>query len=195
MEKERYRVKCRCLRCGHIYSRIIQRITDPDPPCPKKVCRAQIAEEQAQKEAEHVEAMIETGETPAHTGANVRVKAVDETAKIVMEDYQMTDLKDNVRQGDSMAPNLTPRQREMSKNFWGGGRMSDQKRKPTYQMGVQTKQKSIVDAAMSGSYLPNVAASIPRDSQTGDNVLRQIHGARYKPPVNILYDTQRIPKK
>lgn len=195
MEKERYRVRCRCLRCGHIYSRIIKKITDPDPPCPKKVCRQAIAAEQALRESDNVQAMIETGETPGHIGANVKVKAIDETAKIVMEDYNMTDLKDNMRAGDSMAPQLTPRQRAMSENFWGGKRLSDRKRSPTYQMGVQEQQRSLVDNAMAGKFLPNVAGSVPRDSQTGDNLLRKIHGERYKPPVDILYDTNRIPKK
>lgn len=195
MEKERYRVRCRCLRCGHVYSRIIKKINDPDPPCPKKACRQAIAAELAQRQADNVEAMIETGETPGHIGANIKVKAIDETAKIVMEDYNMTDLKDNVRRGDSMAPQLTPRQRAMNQNFWGGGRMSDKKRTPTYQMGVQANQKAMVENAMQGKFLPNVAGSVPRDSNTGDTVLRQIHGARYKPPVNILYDANKPPKR
>ena len=195
MEPDRYRVKCRCLRCGHVYSRIIKRLTDPDPPCPKKACKAEITKEQAAKEARHVEAMIESGETPGHIGENVRVKAIDATAEIVMQDYGMTDLKDNTRQGEAMVPNLTPRQQIMNKNFWGGGKMKDRKRDPTYQLGVQTRQKSIIDGAMQGKFLPNVAGSVPKDSNTGDTVLRQIHSTRYKPPVNIIYDANRIPKK
>ena len=195
MEPDRYRVKCRCLRCGHVYSRIIKRLTDPDPPCPKKACKTAIAAEQAAKEARHVEAMIETGETPGHIGDNVRVKAVDATAEIVMQDYGMTDLNDNTRHGDSMVPALTPRQREMSKNFWGGAKMKDRKREPTYQMGVQAQNKTMIDNAMQGKFLPNVAGSVPKDSRTGDTVLRAIHSAHYKPPVNIIYDANRIPKK
>src|ERR1700743_2073415 len=159
MEADRTRVKGRCLRCGHIYSRVIKRLSDPDPPCPKKACKEQIAAEQKAKEARHVEAIIETGKAPGHIGENVHVKAIDQTAEIVMQDYGMTDLKDNTRQGDSMVPGLTPRQREMSKNFWGGKRQSDRKREPTYQMGIQAQQKAMIDNAMSGKFLPNVAAS------------------------------------
>jgi predicted nucleic acid-binding Zn-ribbon protein len=195
MEADRYRVKCRCLRCGHVYSRILKRLTDPDPACPKKACKEQIAAEQKAKEARHVETMIKTGQTPGHIGENVHVKAIDQTAEIVMQDYGMTDLKDNTRQGDSMAPALTPRQREMSKNFWGGSRVKDRKRDPTYQIGVQAQKKNMIDTAMSGGFLPNVAGSAPKDSRTGDTMLREIHGARYKPPVEIIYDTARQPKK
>lgn len=191
MEPDRYKVTCRCLRCGHKYSRVFKAVPKTDPPCPKKACKLAIAEEQAAKEAAHVEEMIETGQTPGHIGDNVRVKAIDATAEIVMQDYGMTDLKDNIRQGDSMAPSLTPRQREMSKNFWGGKRQTDRKREPTYQLGVQAKNKSMIDNAMSGQFLPNVAASAGRGAVTGDNVLRSIHGSRYKPPVNILYDANK----
>ena len=194
MEPDRYRVKCRCLRCGHVYSRIYKAVPKVDPPCPKKACKQALAAEQAAKEVAHVEAMIETGETPGHIGENVRVKAIDETAKIVMEDLKMTDLRDDMRPGESMAPRLTPRQQKMSENFWGGQRMADRKRNPTYQLGVQTRQKGIIDNAMAGKYIPNVAAGQPSDAQTGDNVLRAIHGARYKPPVNIIYDANRKPK-
>lgn len=195
MEPDRYRVKCRCLRCSHTYSRVIKRLTDPDPPCPKKACKAAIAAEQAAKEARHVEAMIQTGETPGHIGENVKVKAIDQTAEIVMHDYGMTDLKDNTRQGDSMVPGLTPRQQKMNENFWGGKKMSDRKREPTYQMGMQAQHKNLIDSAMQGKFLPNVAGSVPSDSMTGDTMLRKIHGARYKPPVDIIYDSNRGPKK
>ena len=195
MAPDRYRVKCKCLRCGHIYSRIIKRLTDPNPPCPKKACKTAIATAQAEKEAAHVEEMIESGETPGHIGNNVRVKAVDATAEIVMQDYGMSDLKDNLRAGDSMAPKLTIRQQKMSENFWGGKRHSDRKRDPTYQMGVQAQRKGIVDTAMSGGYLPNVAGAQPSDARTGDHLLREIHAARYKPPVNIIYDANKGLKK
>lgn len=194
LEPDRYRVKCRCLRCGHVYSRIYKVVPTIDPPCPKKACKQAIAAEEAAKMAEHVETMIETGETPGHIGENVRVKAIDATAQIVMEDLKMTDLKDNMRAGEDMAPKLTIRQQKMSEGFWGGKRHSD-RRNPTYQLGVQAQKKGIVDKAMSGNYLPNLAGSVPKDSQTGDSVLRAIHGARYKPPVNIIYDANRGPKK
>jgi len=194
MEPDRYRVKCRCLRCGHNYSRIYKVVPKIDPPCPKKACKEAIAAEQQEKETSHVEAMLETGETPGHIGNNVKVKAVDATAEIVMQDYGMTDLKDNMRAGDAMTPKLTIRQQKMSEGFWGGKRQSD-RRNPTYQPGIQAHKKSIVDNAMSGGYLPNVAGAAPADSVTGNTVLTDIHRNRYKPPVNIIYDANKVPKK
>lgn len=200
MEPDRYKVHCRCLRCGRKYTRFIERISDPDPPCPYKACKDAIAHEQAEKQARHVEAMIETGETPGHVGANNQVKAIDATAQIVMEDFHMTDLKDNTRAGDSMVPGLTPRQREMDKNFWGGGKLSDRKRNPTFLKGIPlneggTASQGLGERAISGAFLPNVAGSVPRDSQTGANELARIHGARYKPPVEFIFDTNRQKKK
>jgi hypothetical protein len=200
MEADRYKVHCRCLRCGRKYTRFIERISDPDPPCPYKACQKAIAREKAEKETRHVEAMIETGETPGHVGANNRVKAIDATAEIVMQDYGMTDLKDNTRQGESMAPQLTPRQRAMDKDFWGGRKLND-RRNPTYLKGIplnegsETPNQGLGARALNGAFLPNVVGSQPRDSVTGDNLLRQIHGNRYKPPVEIVFDTNRIPKK
>jgi hypothetical protein len=191
MEPDRYRVKCRCLRCGHEYSRVYKVVPTTDPPCPKKTCKEAIARESAAKMAENVEAMIESGEAPGHIGDKVIVKAIDETAKIVMEDLKMTDLKDRIKPGETMVPPLTLRQQKMSQNFWGGARLQDRKRDPTYQLGVQARNKSIIDNAMKGNYIPNVAAGQPSDAQTGDNVLRQIHGSRYKPPVEIIYDANR----
>lgn len=195
LEPDRYRVKCKCLRCGHVYSRVYKAVPKVDPPCPKKVCKEAIATAQTKKQKRHVKKMIETGETPGHIGNNLQVKAIDMTAEIVMEDHKMTDLKTNTRQGDTMVHGLTPRQREMSKDFWGGRKMSDRKRDPTYQMGVQDRGKRLVDGAMSGNFLPNVAANQPRDSQTGDHLLTDLHARKYKPPVDILFDSNSKRKK
>lgn len=148
-----------------------------------------IAAEESAKQEQNVAVMIETGQTPGHVGANNLVKAIDMTANIVMEDHQMSDLKDNTRTGDSMVPGLTLRQQKMSENFWGGGRQRD-KRKPTYQPGVDA-MRGTIDKAMQGKYLPNVAASVPRDTVTGDNLLTDLHARKYKPPVNILFDANK----
>lgn len=199
MEPARYRVRCRCKRCGHIYRRIIKKLNDPDPPCPKKKCKEAIAAEQAEKMEANVEEMIETGETPGHVGANVTVKAIDETAKIVMEDYQMTDLKDNVRQGESMVPALTPRQAAMSKNFWGGGRMRE-RRNPTFLRGIggrseEMKDMNIGQKAINGAFsIPDITKGRPADTQTGADELSRIHRSRYRPPVNIILDANKEKK-
>lgn len=48
-------------------------------------------------------------------------KCVDKTADIVMHDYGMTNLKDNVRVGETMAPKLDPVRQAAADNMFGGG--------------------------------------------------------------------------
>jgi hypothetical protein len=53
--------------------------------------------------------------------SRVMNRAVDETARITMEDYKMGDLKDHVHVGESMAPKLAPEMQARADNFFGGG--------------------------------------------------------------------------
>ena len=57
---------------------------------------------------------------PAMIGQNVQIKAIDETAKLVMQDYGMTDLRSDVRQGETAAPKLAPRLQQQADNFFTG---------------------------------------------------------------------------
>jgi hypothetical protein len=59
---------------------------------------------------------------PAAVGANLQVKAIDQTAKMVMQDYGMTDLRSDVRVGETAAPKLPPRQQVAADNFFAAGR-------------------------------------------------------------------------
>jgi hypothetical protein len=43
---------------------------------------------------------------------------VDQTYQIVSEDYKMTDMRDNVREGETMAPKLAPRLQAMADNMF-----------------------------------------------------------------------------
>ena len=65
--------------------------------------------------------MLEEQRAPGLIGASVMVKAVDATAEIVMQDYKLTDLKDNVRAGESIAPKLPPAQQALADGMFGGG--------------------------------------------------------------------------
>lgn len=56
------------------------------------------------------------------TGSITKNKCVDKTADIVMTDYGMTNLKDNVRVGESMAPKLAPRLQELANNMFSGAK-------------------------------------------------------------------------
>jgi hypothetical protein len=75
------------------------------PPCPSKGLRRQQEIDALKRQMANLQKMIETAR-PSQIGNKVVVKAVDETAKIVMEDYKMTDLKDNIRHGEGVAPKL-----------------------------------------------------------------------------------------
>lgn len=47
-------------------------------------------------------------------------KAIDITAETVMQDYKMTDLRSDVRQGENMAPKLAPKLQAQADSFFGG---------------------------------------------------------------------------
>lgn len=120
MQPRRYRVTLRCLRCNHTYSRVVKNITGANPPCPRKACKAAALEEEVEKRARNMARILETGKAPGHIGENVTVKAIDETASVVMQDYGLTDLKDSIRPGESMAPKLPPAQQAQADGFFGG---------------------------------------------------------------------------
>jgi predicted nucleic acid-binding Zn-ribbon protein len=119
LEARQYRVTYECERCGHTWKRTYSTIPKKDPPCPKVECIVARSLEDKQREVDNLRQMLESQTAPAQVGANVQVRAVDETAKVVMEDYGMTNLKDNVRQGESVAPTLAPEQQRQADNYFG----------------------------------------------------------------------------
>jgi predicted nucleic acid-binding Zn-ribbon protein len=168
--KSEYKVTCRCLRCGGVYSKIVKRLTDDNPPCPKKKCREAIKAEERALMERNIREMIEAERGPAQIGNKIVVKAIDTTAEIVQQDYGLTNLKDNIRQGEAMAPRLPPKMQDAADNFFspqkalGGG---DARRRK--QMDLIGKR------AMAGAYRGmalNPAAVVP--GTMGQNTLRKI---------------------
>lgn len=133
--KPKYRITCRCLRCGNTYKKVVARLTDDNPPCPKRACKAAaVAEERAIMER-NLRAMIEAERGPGHIGNNDTVKIIDKTAEIVQQDYGLTNLKDNIREGESMVPSLPPKMQQAADNFFKGPTpTADQKSRRTKQM-------------------------------------------------------------
>ena len=90
----------------------------PNPPCPlcKKLVKVRDTEVMptAPIPIKPIEEWLPSGQAPGIVGANNQVKAIDIAADIAMKDYGLTDLKDNVRQGDTMAPPLPPAQQQMA---------------------------------------------------------------------------------
>lgn len=146
LQPRRYREVFRCDDCGHEFSRITTKPGSKVPACPTKACKEIRALATELKEAEHREAMFESRVPPGHIGANVQVQAVDETAKIVMEDYKLTNLQDNVRRGDMIAPKLPAPQQRMADGYFGGKAMADR-------AGVSQRQMNILGRrAMAGAF-------------------------------------------
>lgn len=98
-------------------------------------------------------------------------KAVDYTANVVMEDYKMGDIKDDIRPGEAMAPKLDPAKQNAADNFFGGARnaaKSRQRLDPIAKM-----QQRIASQAMAGKY------------RGGVDPVKAIQPA-YKPKLNIV---------
>lgn len=128
--KQKYRMTFKCAECGNVFRKITTNVDLVKAPCPE--C----------KKGERIVKLVRSNDGPvsqqdllerdwekqpyvyppksAESSGNV-IKAIDETAKIVMEDHNMGDLRDNVRVGESMAPKLPPRQQRDADNMFSGG--------------------------------------------------------------------------
>lgn len=120
---QRYKVTCRCRSCGYKWSRIVTNYNQPDPPCPRPTKFDEAGEVIETCGADQRPRGIDLtlNKAPASIGGNLAVKAIDETANIVMRDYGMTDMRDDVRVGESAAPKLHPTQQKMADGFFSGG--------------------------------------------------------------------------
>lgn len=122
LQPKKYRVTYECVRCSHQYKRTL---TEPqylntlngrrgDPPCPKPTCIAALAVQAALNTAE----IIATQRAPAKTGSTL-AKACDFTARAVMEDYGLTNLRDDNRPGENSMPKLPAPQQAQADAFFG----------------------------------------------------------------------------
>jgi hypothetical protein len=168
LQPKRFKITCRCLRCGELYSWVTKKITDDDRPCPKKKCKAAALEEQIEREVANRTKMFEEQRAPGVIGDKPIVKAIDTTANIVMEDHHLTDLKDNIREGEPMAPKLPPQQQRAADEFFSGKAVMEQ-------AGVQNRQAQLMGRrAIAGAYRgmaisPGVVGGTP-----GEKVLRSV---------------------
>lgn len=125
MGPKRFRITCRCLRCNRAYSYTTARISDDDRPCPRRACKQAAMDEEIERRARNMAAIIDSQRPPGHIGESITVKAIDATAEVVMSDYKLTDLKDNIRHGEAMAPKLPPDQQKLADGFFGGAAMKE----------------------------------------------------------------------
>ncbi len=121
LQPTRYRTTCRCRRCGHVYSWTSKSPPKHDKPCPRVECSEMAQLQATLRETQNLVKMLMEQRAPAHIGESNIVKAVDATAEIVMKDYGMTNLQDNIRHGEAVAPKLPPVQQQAADAYFGGG--------------------------------------------------------------------------
>jgi hypothetical protein len=137
----------------------------PDPPCP----HCGVVQRKRGMD-------VGAGRAPA-VGGSLVVRAVDETARIVMEDHGMTDLRSDVREGETMAPKLPPKQQEMADNFFSG----PQRRRGSAGGLLGMPARQVIQAAVSGRFMtPDTV-----------NPVASHHAKRDAPPINIIASTDR----
>ena len=162
-----FAVTIRCLNpeCNHRYTRVMRAEDEQslaarrDPPCPK--C----------SRARKPRKMKFDGTAPA-IGGSIVVRAVDYTAQTVMSDYGMTDLRSDVREGETMAPKLAPRLQAMADNMF-----ARPKQRGNPAAGIfGLSPRAVMQAAVSGRF------------QTSDtpNPIAAQHRARDRAPVHIV---------
>lgn len=108
-------------------------------------------------------------------GGSNHSKAIDATAEIVMQDYQMTDINMNttLRQGDNLVPKLAPElERKVDEVF--------KSQKPVMGMQQASNLNTTLTKQINAGVFKNYGGA-------GDVVARQQAGG-YKVPVNIIHE-------
>lgn len=167
----RYKITCRCVKCGFKYSHITKNPEAPDPPCPRPVRYDDggKAVETCGTESVPIGMDLSWQKAPASIGGNIAIKALDETASIVMQDYGMTDMRDDVRQGEAAAPKLPPGQQARADAFFSGGGQTARR--------MRINPGAHAAAAMRGALT---------DPQTADRSIGAVHRSRYRPGTQII---------
>ena len=155
LQPKRYKITYRCTRCGHEYSRITTKLDRKDPPCPKMECRVARAVEEKAIADENLRQMLEERRPPGQLIQSNAIKAVDATAEIVMKDYGLTNLQDNLRYGDAAAPKLPPAQQRAADAFFSGAEVARQAGGSRLQSRVKAMgAQAIAGAFRSGAVNP-----------------------------------------
>ena len=158
--------------------------TDPECPQCNKVKRVSLKSSVTDDTHKHINpdnGNVFAGGTPENPKKTPRVggsnftKAMDATAEIVMKDYGLTDLQDNLRAGDSMAPKL---RQDLEQQV-------DQVFKP---------QKPIMGQQGAGNFNRALTGQINAGKFAGQSGARDItaraQNSGYKVPTNIIHEHQ-----
>lgn len=197
-EEYRYRkTSYRCSDCKHSFDKVRKFAVSKyphgtdlpfptkDPDCPecKKARQVSLKTSVTDDTHKHINpANVEAGfvggtpENPQKTfsmGKSNFTKAMDATAEIVMKDYNLTNLQDNLRAGDSMAPKLRPELEQQVDNVF-------KPQKPIMgQNNAMNLNKALTAQINSGRYA----------SQSGGaDIVQKAQNSGYKVPVNEVFN-------
>lgn len=173
LQPTRYRIYYSCDVCGHTWNKVTTKVSGKDPLCPSKVCKKERAIQEAEDAAANMAQIIEERRAPGVIGSNAMVNAVDTTAKIVMEDHGMTDLRDNVREGDTLAPKLPGKQQIAADNYFGTG--NAKAAGATNRTASLLKRRAIAGAFKNMAGNPQAMLGNPK---RGDSPLRPVASIR-----------------
>lgn len=161
-EERKYRVTYCCQQCGHRWrSKWLNTVPKRDPRCVNPSCAEVTRLRQTEQENLRLRAMLDEQRAPAQIGKSNVVKAVDQTADIVMKDYALTDLRDGIRPGESMAPKLAPQQQALADSVFGGGQKEVQVRDPTTGQTASIQASALTrlgQRAIAGAFRGNAVA-------------------------------------
>jgi hypothetical protein len=133
----------RCRVCGCKFKQRVKDGGKPSAKCPNLACGE-----------ENPDRGYDPQGAPIKIGGSLTVKAVDETARIVMEDYKLGDLQDNLREGDIAAPKLTHHLQQQADAFFGVRKANDPR---TGRPLISPNRMAAIQAsALAGSYGPGV---------------------------------------
>lgn len=180
-----YRGSYRCKDCNYNFSRITKAFPKKDPNCPqckkadKLKCGGIVSDKTHAMEP--VSTLGGTPDNPQKTfsmGPSNFTKAMDATSEIVMRDYAMTNLQDNLREGDSMAPKLRPDLEQQVDQVF-------KPQKPIMGQNTATNlNKALTSQINAGKYA----------GQSGDkDITARAKNSGYKVPVNEVFNYQGKP--
>lgn len=137
-----YRITLRCTDCATQWKRTVTDPNEPDPPCPN-----------CAKETNNIGLDVAAGQAPA-AGGLPSVRAMDFAMNTVAEEYRLTDLRTDSREGESMAPKLPAQQQAAADS------MFDPAKRASMLGASQRKINQIAAAARAGAF-SNTAHKAP----------------------------------
>lgn len=175
LQPVKYDISCKCPLCEKTFTKVVGERVHMEIvtgrrqglPCPRKACKEKVRAAEIERMARNMAAVIAEGRGPGQVGSNFS-KAADITANLVMKDYNLTDLRDDNRPGESSTPKLPAPQQERADAFFG------------------TSQKVVNPFLQHELQRATMAANSGRLAPQAHNAIDRVLGSRHRVPVKIL---------